>query len=87
MQHNTTYSKFRVHNPILTPLLSKYSINWLSPGCGSCSAIAAVSMARMEAKAVVCSAGGREWMCVRMSVVLGMERAALVGEEVGLVWV
>ena len=51
-----SYSKFRVHNPIRTPLLSRYAISSCKPGCGSCSTIAAVSMARMAAWA--CSWAG-----------------------------
>lgn len=44
---DTTYSKFRVHNPILTPFPSRYVISSFNLGCGSCSIMAADSIERM----------------------------------------
>ena len=73
----TTYSKFLVHNPILTLRLSRYSINSFKPGWGSCSIMAEVSIARIAVWAWLWAGSGSEWMWSRMSVVLGMERAAL----------
>ena len=78
----STHSKFLVHSPILTSLFSRYEINSSNPGCGSCFTMAAVSIFRIAAWALACSGGGREWMCVRMSVVLGMARTSLwVGSQ------
>lgn len=82
METRLTYSKFRVHNAIRTRLRSRYPISASKPGWGSCSAMAAVSMARMVAWAEDWAGGGREWMCSRMSVVLGIWRAVLRGGRV-----
>ena len=74
------YSKFLVHKPMRTPLLSRYSISSTRPGCGSCDNMASDSIARILAWAADCWGSGREWMWSKMSVLGEMERAALEGE-------
>lgn len=78
----TGASKFRVQMALRIDRESRYVISGTRPACGTIFCMAVRSMDLTASIACEDSAGGREWMWLRMSTDLGIPRAERICENI-----